>query len=219
MHEVTRIGPLAGILAVLLGACADQKDLRKEELLQIAGMLPGRYDNLGQVRAEQRAGGAVRESLALSILPVYTPNIGRYVFYAQESAADDPLRVLSQRIYSFEVAADGRILQAQATFDEPQRWRNAQDNPDVFKSLMLQDLKPMGGCDLLWEKTAAGFEAHNDVQRCRSISRSNGERINVDLRMRLERDGIAISEQHFDADGKLVYGDRADPFYHFERIP
>jgi hypothetical protein len=210
---------VAGAVLALSCACTDERALRKAELDQLAGMLPGRYDNLGQVRAEQAAGTAPRESLALSILPVYTPNIGKYVFYAQESAADDPLRVLAQRIYSFELGADGSILQAQATFDEPQRWRNAQDNPDVFKGLMLQDLKPMGGCDLTWTKTATGFEAHNDRQRCHSISRSNGARVDVESRIRLERDSIAISERHFDAAGAVVYGERSDPFYHFDRTP
>lgn len=214
MHNAKWLLPVA-----LLCACTDQRALRKAELDQIAGMLPGRYDNLSQVRAEQATGVAPRESLALSILPVYTPKVGKYVFYAQESVAGDPLRVLAQRIYSFEVAADGRILQAQASFDEPQRWRNAQDNPDVLKGLMLQDLKPLAGCDLTWTKTASGFEAHNDKTRCHSISRSTGARVDVESRIRLERDSIAISERHYDAAGAVVYGERADPFYHFERAP
>jgi hypothetical protein len=203
----------------LLGACANQQDLRKAELEQIAGLLPGRYDNLGQVQSEQKAGGAPRESLALNIMPVYTPMLGRYVFYMQETAADDPLRVLSQRIYSFDLTADGQIVQSQATLEEPQRWRDAHNNPDVFKSMMQQDLHPMSGCELTWTHTASGFEAHNDVQRCRSISRSNGQRINVESRLTLERDVLAISERHFDAAGKVVYGERADPFYRFERTP
>lgn len=218
MGSVLRAVPVMIGLAGLQ-ACADQQQLRRAELLQIAALLPGRYDNLGQVRAEQAAGTAPRESLALTILPVYTPSIGQHVFYVQESAADDPLRLLSQRIYSFALAPDGRILQAQAAFDEPQRWRNAQDDPDLFKGLMVRDLKPMGGCDLTWSKTASGFEAQNDPQRCRSTSRGDAARVSVETRIRLERDGIFMSERHFDAAGRIVYGARAEPFYHFERVP
>ncbi|MEO7774003.1 MAG: chromophore lyase CpcT/CpeT [Steroidobacteraceae bacterium] len=202
------------ICAALLGACVDQEALRKAELDQIASLLPGRYDNLTQVRGE--AVGP-RESLALLILPVYTPSIGRYTFYMQESAADDPLRLLSQRIYSFQIGPSEAVIQSLATFDEPQRWRNAQDNPEVFKGLMVQDLKVMGGCELTWTRAMNGFEARNDRQTCRSVSRATGSRINVELRMTLDAEGIAISEQHFDAGGRVVYGDRSDPFYRFER--
>src|SRR5262249_18332455 len=90
-------------LAAALGAgCSDQGKVREEEMTQLLALLPGRYDNSAQVEADLRAGSAAHERIALVIAHVYTPRLGHHVFYAQEMAADDPRRVLSQKMYSFE---------------------------------------------------------------------------------------------------------------------
>ena len=84
---------VAGLL--LLAACAAASPRREDSLLaELAAMLPGSYDNLAQSRAS-----AGHPALRLVIAPVQAALVGEHVFYVQEMAADDPRRVLSQRLY------------------------------------------------------------------------------------------------------------------------
>ena len=94
---------MAAALA-LLGACADQTKLRESELTQLLAWLPGNYDNTAQADSDPlRRVQPPHNRIALIIVKVYTPRLGHHVFYVQEMAADDPRRVMSERMFSFKV--------------------------------------------------------------------------------------------------------------------
>jgi hypothetical protein len=209
---------LALLLAACLAAagCASQQDLRREELSVLLPLLPGVYDNRIQAAADA---GQPRghEGLTLTIVPVFAPTIGKHVFYLQETALDDLMRVLSQRVFTIDVGPDGRIVQTLMTFVEPQRWRDGPRNLELFKALVEHDVRASGGCDLFWKKVDQGFEASNDSRRCRTNSRATGEVLRVESRAKLDAEGISLSDQQIDAAGRIVYGDLPDPFYHFKR--
>ena len=97
---------VAGLLGLLglLGACADQQAKREEQLGEFLGWLPGRYDNTAQASREaQQNMRSAHEPIALTIIPVTAPRLGHHVFYAEESAANDPHRVMSERMFSFDI--------------------------------------------------------------------------------------------------------------------
>jgi hypothetical protein len=205
---------LAIVLTCVAG-CSSQTKLLDSHLAQIAEWLPGRYDNLEQAR-RNAPGVRADEALALVIVPIYSQSLGDYAFYLHEMAADDPRRVLGQRVITFEHAGD-RIVQATFTLAEPLRWRDAYLDPNLFKSLFPhQDLKPLTGCALVWKKEGDRFTAANDPSRCRMPSRVTGTTVNIEMRAELTADRLALSDRSYDEGGSLVAGNRdEEPFFRF----
>lgn len=204
------------VLTGLLTSCAGQSKRQEAQLAQLLDWLPGQYDNREQAEADARVGSGAHTALALSIVPIYAPMIGDHVYYLQESAADDSRRVMSQRVISFEVTKDSGIVQSLWSLAEPDRWRDAHLNPDLFKGLMPQDFTPLAGCDLLWTQEEALFVGANDATHC-AVSGRGGERLHMGMRAELGADRLALADQSFDAAGRLVQGEAAEPFYRFRK--
>jgi hypothetical protein len=165
----------AALLALAVAGCTNDVKLRQAELQQLASILPGRYDNreqaAAQAEAESAAQSAVQSAargrpagegaetaLELNIVPIYAPFLSDNVFYVQENVFGDPRRVLSQRLFVFDVSGDARIVQRVLGFAEPNRWRDGHMNTDLFKGLMGQDVgAAVGACSLVWTLGAEAF--------------------------------------------------------------
>src|SRR5580704_2053265 len=126
---------LAALMALALGAlalegCASMKQSRAEDaqFTALQKLLPGRYDNASQVSADARAGAAgAHAAIELVIVRADADLIGKAVFDVRQSAANDPQRVLSQRIWVLGRAQEVRtkvshVEQRISLFKEPQRW-------------------------------------------------------------------------------------------------
>ena len=164
----THLLAAGGIAAALLGlgGCTDQTKAYEGELTQLLAVLPGRYDNTAQAELEARNGvRPAHDAVELTITHVYTPRLGHHVYYAQETAADDPRRVLSQRMYTFRVDDKRGVVETLYQFVEPLRWRDGQRNKDLFTSLDNEDVQAEG-CQLLWKRKDAGFVATHDPKVC-----------------------------------------------------
>lgn len=145
---------LAASLALLAG-CTNDAKLREAELQKLAVLLPGQYDNRVQVT---QAGAAAELPLELNVTPIYAPFLSDYVFYVQENAWGDPRRMLSQRLFVFELVGGKQIVQRVFGFAEPVRWRDGHLNTDLFKGMMGQDVGPAAGsCVLEWTLGAQAF--------------------------------------------------------------
>ena len=155
---------LAGLL--LLGGCTDQTKVHEGELTELLALFPGHYDNTAQVEADTRAHALPpHDAIALTITHVYTPRLGHHVYYAQETAADDPRRVFSQKMYSFAIDEKRGIVETLYELAEPVRWRDGQQNKEMFTAMVMEDVQPEA-CQLLWKKTDAGFVATHDPKVC-----------------------------------------------------
>jgi hypothetical protein len=151
---------------LLLCGCTDESKLHEGELTQLLAVFPGHYDNTAQVEADAHDHThPPRDAVALTITHVYTPRLGHHVYYAQESAADDPRRVFSQKMYSFTVDEKRGIVETLYEFVEPVRWRDGQQNKDLFTAVTSDDVQPEA-CQLLWKKKDAGFVATHDHKVC-----------------------------------------------------
>ena len=209
---------LAAVVVTGIALASSRKQL-EAELAQLAELLPGRYTNLGQVKADTEAGREPHPALEVNIVSVYAPRISDHAYYVQESAADDPRRIFTQRFIALKVVKGRGIVQSLWTFKEPVRWRDAHRNTDLFKSMTSQDLGEMSGCDLLWKKKkdGSGFEAENDQAACRVSSEAAGGMVRLKLRAELGTDELVLSEQSFDSAGRALQKTGADPFYRYER--
>lgn len=180
-------------------------------------MLPGHYDNLAQAQADVRHGiQPPHEALALDIVPIDAPMIGDDVFYVQECAADDPRRVTGQKVIMFGVVKK-EIVQTDFALAEPHRWRNGQLNPDLFKSLMTQDVRSSKGCSLRWKKSEAHFVGANDPKSCHGSSGPGGGMAQIQSRAELGPDEYATADLAFDRPGHVVRGRQDEPFYRFRK--
>ena len=149
-----------------LGGCKDEGKLREGEMNQLLALLPGEYDNRAQAAQDARNGARpAHEAVTLTITRVFTPRLGHHVYYAQEIVADDPRRVLGQKMFSFEVDEKRGIVETTYAFIEPQRWRDGQQNKDLFTSVVTEDVQPEA-CVLLWKGTAGSFVATHDQKVC-----------------------------------------------------
>ncbi len=209
--RVTRLFSGCGLWTVVCGlavaGCASQAQQAEADLATLAEWLPGRYDNLDHVR-----GDATRQAVVLRIVPFYAAPIGKAAFYVHETAADDPRRVLGQRVIAFDLEARGkRVVQAVYSLTEPGRWRDAHENPDLFTGLIPhQDLRPMAGCELVWTRGEERFVGANEPSRCRTTSRTTGAPVNVEMRAELSPGELALSERAVDSAGGVVEGDAAE---------
>ena len=212
---VRRTGLLA--LMCLLGSCTNQTKLREAELEQLLEWLPGQYDNAAQAQADTRAGvQPPHEALALAIVPVDDPVIGKYVFYVQEMAADDPRRVMVQKVWTIDLTDKG-IVQTVWTLAEPLRWRDGQRDPDLLRGMMNHDVAQATGCDLIWKKKGEQFVAANDPKTCRTTSRATSGTVQIDTRMELDAVGFGLAENATDVNGHLAQGRTDEPFYRFQK--
>jgi hypothetical protein len=220
---VRRILLLPSLLAAAFAVTAAQPKKEEVMLAELVAMLGGSYDNLAQSRASTE-----HPALRLLVVPVDAPGVGDHVFYMQEMAADDARRVLTQRLYILNlVPKREQAIMTQLEFNEPARWRDGQLKRDLFRALLMQDLRLRSGCDLLWNRKpvdkAAGRKAAVSAfvaatsSTCRASSRLTGETVKVEQRMELDAEGLAVFELQRDAAGALVSEDLRDPFFRFSR--
>lgn len=171
---------LCGLAA--LAGCTSQADLRKAELADLAVVLPGVYANPKQV---------------LLILNVFAPMLPDHLLYVRETAADDPRRIFSQHIWALEVSSTDKIVATVYVLEEPDHWRGAAEDPQLFRPMLLRDLRPLAGCELIWEKTARGYSAAGASPRCPQSWRLEGEELAFSVQPGAAAAGASDSYFHF----------------------
>jgi len=204
--------------AVLLAGSAVAREPKAEaEILELVQMFPGHWDNSAQVQEETARGVKPHEALVLDIVPIEAIMLGDNVFYVQESIAGEPNRVLGQKIVMFGVVK-GKIVQTDFALNEPNRWRNGQNNPDLFKGIMTQDVHSIKGCSLRWKRGETGnFEGANEAKTCHNRVVGVGVAA-IELKAELGPTEYATSEQAVDKAGHKTGAPQGDPFYRFRRL-
>jgi hypothetical protein len=111
------------------------------------------------------------------------------------------------------------VLETFYTLNEPARWREGRTNPRVFTGMMYNDALPMRGCDLLWTKDKSGlkFEASNPAGGCRATVPALGGSVRLEMRAEVTADTLALAELAYGANGQLVQGETAEPFYRYRK--
>ena len=148
--------------ALTLAACASQEEVQQGEVKNLAVLLPGVYSNPKQV---------------LVIMNIFAPMMSGNLLYVRETAADDARRVISERVWSLDVNANNHIIATVYAFAEPDRWRNGPEDPELFRSMMQDDVRQLAGCELIWEKTARGYTATSASARCPQSWKFDGDQL------------------------------------------
>ena len=202
----------------ILAGPAGARDKPEEILQELLQMFPGHYDNTAQAQSELAQGVQTpHEAVVLDIVPIEAIMIGDNVFYVQESIAGDPNRVLAQKLVSFGVVKKD-VVETDYVLSEPLRWRNGHTNPDVFKGLMVQDVRVTKGCSLIWKRDGEKLTGSNNPKTCHARVAGAGGVAAVQVRSELGPIEYATAEQVYDKSGKLTQGRRDEPFYRFRKI-
>lgn len=213
---MTARAPIAIVLC-LAAVAAGAADRRQEALRQLADALPGHYDTRAQPDVDRAVGIPPREPLVLEIVPIHAPLLGEHVFYEQEMSASNALRVTGQRIVSLALDRKGRIVQRAFQLREPLRWRDGHQKPDLFKSLMPQDVTPVAGCEIVWRPEGRRFVGHGDPAGCRVVDRASGEAQRLEQNLALDAGTLEIGEKRYTADGRPLDPPPMDPVLRFIR--
>jgi hypothetical protein len=193
--------------AVLASGCATPGKQRESDFAEFVSLLPGSYETEAEGASPvdgQR--GPQQEGRALTLVPVYAPRLAQHVFYAHETAAGDPRRVLDQRLLAFALTKQGTIVQSTWMLTDPPRWRSAREMPDLFKGLMPQDVRPLTGCDLQWTRdagAAAAFSGRNDPGTCRLGALHTGALAPHEMRAELGDGTLALGTRAVSAAAEL----------------
>lgn len=167
-------------------------------------LLAGRFDTRAQSRAEGEADGPRREAVQRVVVPVRAGFIGDTVYSLQETVAGDSRRVIGQQLLLLAMAQGApAIVETPIAFNEPLRWRDGDRNPELFRSILPQDVKALAGCEVVWRRVAGGFDGATDPARCRS-SAGGGGTLRVERRYTLRAEGFSLQERRFDDSGRLV---------------
>lgn len=201
--------------ALTLAYCGSLAARERDVLAQLAAQLPGRYDNRAQAEGDRSGGGAGHAAIELLIARVPALLVGDTVFYVRETAADDPRRVLSQRLWVLGAAREGVMLSV-FRFAEPGRWRDGAAQPELFRALLLRDLEVLPGCELHWRRAGGGFRGANDPATCAAEpGAASGARLEQVLE--LGPGTLSLVERRRDAAGRADGADVGP--YLFRRLP
>lgn len=191
---------------------ASEKKKQEAEFLAFLSTLPGEYDNLTQTETE---GDGRHAGILLSIKPLDVQTVGKLVMFVRETVADDPRRVLTQRIWIIEHGKENQIVQKVYLFREPQRWIHAGNDPFLLQSLLPDDLTQLAGCELNWVKTNTGYSGEIRPLACRPASSAQGQLIETSAELR--GDDLIMTELQAGAGGRLPPQSTDASSYHFQR--
>lgn len=218
--EGRREGAVLALIAIALLAsgCTSNATLRDDELARIDEWLPGTYDNRPQVDDDMAKNVAeIHAPIDLVVLPVSIPIVGEHVFYVESRDSMNPRRVIDQRLYSFEPSADKKaIAHTQYRFKDPERWAGTKRNPDVYRSILPDDLSSNSGCQVKWEFDGERFTGVSSAASCRSPAEA-GVGSFLELRFELVPNELRMSERSIDASGKVLLGRQTDPLFVFRK--
>jgi hypothetical protein len=237
--DILVIGLIVGA-ACLSGCTAMKKGHQRDvDFAQFSRWIPGTYDNSAQVKADIAKGlRHPHDAVELAVIPTESIAVGQDSFYLQETAADDPLRVLSQRVVVFTQTENG-IVEHLYSLTEPMRWRGAPHEPDLLEAMTTRDLKVATGCEVTWRRVetepdkhakkltreeakkaaeANRYEGINDQKKCQMTSHQVMGLVEVQLRGELSSKELALAELQFDSEGHLLQGSPDEPFYRFHKI-
>ena len=179
---------LALALAVSLASVAGK--MKDGDVELIAQWLAGTYDTA------PLAGARESDGHVLIIERVSSPMISWHVLYAEER---NPFGiVIAQQLLSLELANDKKsIVERSFRFKDLKRWQDGLERPDIFKSIIADDLMVASGCEIFWFHDKQGFAGKSTPHACRLRSVATGDSVEVDIKARLTPAEFVYGERTF----------------------
>jgi len=146
----------------------------ERDLMVIAEMLPGIYDNREQVYFDRRTGvreEAQHERLHSVITRVDLPAFGDDVFFVQDSRDDKRDTPYRLRLYSLSADNDERAVRMKIWYLEGEenlaKYTGAHLKPEVLQDRTPENTFILEGCDIFWRREAAQSHGAMKDKTCR----------------------------------------------------
>jgi hypothetical protein len=181
----------------------------ERDLLVIAELLPGDYDNYDQPSFERRLGVPEDEHHDRRHWTITRQSLsafGEHVFLVEEHGGEGGDELRRRSIYA--LAADNAAGAV--------RMRTYELEGDAAPD--LESLDPAGlsqGCDVLWRRQAAQFHGATE-DSCRA-DRPDGAKAHLDLQLFLGEAALWVRHRSFDEAGTLLEGNKAGIFHTLDR--
>lgn len=183
---------IAAAISLLLGACSTHASRREADFDALRHSLPGIYTS---------APAAVR----LAITPFIAQAVGDHLYFVRQTAAGNEHLVLAERIWMLTLDKQGRLIQQMFVFKDPRRWLGAAEHRDLLLGMLPEDLTPLSGCELMWERntSTSGFAAEpmRTPDPCEPGSTVQGQWLERELK--LEGSQLSVNERQVGSDGAL----------------
>ncbi len=214
------------LLAAAFGLPAAAQSSGAEDLARLVGWFAGEWNNNEQVWQEKldladpkvtvkpELHEHVHHLFAPVSAPMVAPRPGAHLFYVQQARVlaggvlDKPYR---QRLYRFSSdAAEGAVKLEIFRFKDDAAALNAQLKLEFFKQLTLEALVPTPGCEVWWRYQTAdqAFAGTMKTDACRYVSPRTGQRITINVTLKLNAEQIWVNDQARDDAGQRVFGNR-----------
>jgi len=195
-HASFPLACLAALCVLVTPVASGAQSARRaaQGMAELQSLLAGSFEATGD---------AARVPVQRVILPIRAGFIGDVVFHVQESVYGDARRILTQQLWLLEALPGSALwVTSPIVFNEPLRWRDGARSPEVFRSILPQDVKALAGCEVAWRKVTGGFDGATDPARCRLTV--DGAAVHVAQRYELRATGFTLQEQRIDDAGQQV---------------
>lgn len=168
------------------------KEVLEKDLLDLADLLAGRWDNELQTFFEPELNVPLplrHERLHAVVRPVAAPEFGPVSFYVEYRKGGEAGPVVRQRIWTLSV--DQELGAVRLTGFAPKEgkplegaWRQIEGAEGLKPDQVKKDsYTPVAGCDIIWHRRGEGFSGSTRPATCKLVT-------NADKRV------LSVSEQH-----------------------
>ncbi len=178
MTRTTRWSVAVFGIAFTAAAALAASKLKDGDVELISEWFAGVYDTAAPAEGKESDGHV------LVVERVSSPMIGWHVFYVEErNVLNIPI---AMQLIAFDLPKDKKSVVARGfSFKEPRRWEAALEHPDIFKSIISDDLIPASGCEIFWTRRKDGYTGKTASGSCRLRSRVTGLSMDVNIVTRL----------------------------------
>ena len=205
---------VAGGLAVLAALLFPPASAGAQDLEHFLGWFAGEYNNNEQVWQQGEDGIAPEdrhEHIHHIFMPAPVPAVGEHTYFIKQYLGRDYENVYRQRLYNFSVNEErGAIELAIHSFNEDEKYRQADRDPSLLADLAPADLRNVPGCNVYWRFEGDHYVGEMDEGACFYYSENMGQNIYITDTLRLTADEIWIGDKAYDEDGNQLFG-REEP--------
>lgn len=204
---------MAAVLLSLSGCAANARapkaNTLEDDLALMMAWFPGEYDNYEQVWQQEVDGlkpEERHEHIHHIFLPVDAPAFEGEIYFVKQYMDGDYDDVYRQRMYQFTTDdAEGAIRLTIYRFLDEQKYRYADQNPELMKALTVEEVKTSPGCEVYWKLSGEHFDGYMH-DTCGFTSPQSGQWIRITDSLKLTNNAIWIGDKAFDEQGNKVFG-------------
>jgi len=172
----------------------------------------GEFDNHEQhwqdgINAKKDKTIQVHEHLHHIFAPIDTPALTGKTYFVKQYMDGDKSKVYRQRLYQFIRNEEKGVLQLNIyRFNDEKKYASSHLTPELFNTLMLDELSTYNGCEVYWKYTGSSFDGYMEHNACSVVSKRSGKTLYFNDTLRLFKDEIWIDDSAVDEDGKHIFG-------------